>query len=244
MYKETLAEAATVEEALELAAKDLGFLAADVQYEVLATPEKRIFAKDVPARIRAWVDIEPRPIPDEELVLDERFCEMEKQPFETEHPELTEDELDMVADTAIAILRDILKYFDAQDASIDEYEGDDGELLLDIVGADLAVLIGRHGKTLDSLQLLVSAAVNKKLGFRYPVVIDVEGYKYRRKQKIENLARSAAARAIRSKQPVKLHPMTPYERRLVHMALRSDKRVSTASEGVEPNRQVVIKPVK
>ena len=244
MYKETLAEASTLDEALDRAAKELGFRVDDIQYEILSAPERKIFGKDVPAKVRAWVEVAPRPVPEEDLELDERFCEMEKQPFEAERQELTEEELDTVADTAIAILRDILKYFDAQDASIDEYEGDDGELLLDIVGADLAVLIGRHGKTLDSLQLLVSAAVNKKLGFRYPVVIDVEGYKYRRKQKIENLARTAAARAIRTKQPVKLHPMTPYERRLVHMALRSDKRVSTASEGVEPNRQVVIKPTK
>ena len=176
MYKETLAEASTLDEALDRAAKELGFRVDDIQYEILSAPERKIFGKDVPAKVRAWVEVAPRPVPEEDLELDERFCEMEKQPFEAERQELTEEELDMVADTAIAILRDILKYFDAQDASIDEYEGDDGELLLDIVGVDLAVLIGRHGKTLDSLQLLVSAAVNKKLGFRYPVVIDVEGY--------------------------------------------------------------------
>ena len=71
--------------------------------------------------------------------------------------ELTDEALDRIADTAIAALQDILKYFNVGEVTIDEYEGDEGELILDITGDDLAVLIGRHGKTLDALQFLVSA---------------------------------------------------------------------------------------
>ncbi len=148
-----------------------------------------------------------------------------------------------MADTTIEALRSVLGYFGADEAEIDEYEGEDGELILDIVGDNLAVLIGRHGKTLDSLQFLVSAMVSKKLGFRYPVVIDIEGYKQRRKQKIVSVAKSSAARAIRQKHEVSLRPMNPYERRIIHIALREDRRVMTSSEGIEPNRYVVIKPV-
>lgn len=77
-------------------------------------------------------------------------------------PELSDEELDEVADTAISILQDILKYFNVGEVTIDEYEGDEGELILDITGDDLAVLIGRHGKTLDSLQFLVSAVTVRK----------------------------------------------------------------------------------
>ena len=132
-------------------------------------------------------------------------------------PELSDEELDEVADTAISILQDILKYFNVGEVTIDEYEGDEGELILDITGDDLAVLIGRHGKTLDSLQFLVSAVTVRKMGFRYPVVVDVEGYKSRQRQKLESIARSAANRAAGQNRSIKLRPMTPYELSLIHI---------------------------
>ena len=160
-----------------------------------------------------------------------------------EQEELSDEELDRIADTAIAALQDILKYFNVGEVTIDEYEGDDGELILDITGDDLAVLIGRHGKTLDALQFLVSAITVRTIGFRYPVVIDVEGYKSRQRQKLESIARSSANRAASQHRSVKLRPMTPYERRLVHIALRVDDRVETASEGEGSARHVVIIPV-
>ena len=71
--------------------------------------------------------------------------------------EITDEQLDEIADTAIAALKDVLKYFNVGEVTIDEYEGDEGELILDITGDDLAVLIGRHGRTLDALQFLISA---------------------------------------------------------------------------------------
>ena len=159
-------------------------------------------------------------------------------------PEITDEVLDTIADTGIEVLQDILKYFNVGDVTIDEYEGDEGELILDITGDDLAVLIGRHGKTLDALQFLVSAITVRKIGFRYPVVVDVEGYKSRQRQKLESIARSSANRAASQHANVKLRPMTPYERRIVHIALREDPRVETVSEGEGPARHVVIVPIK
>ncbi|MDR1358686.1 MAG: KH domain-containing protein [Coriobacteriales bacterium] len=156
-------------------------------------------------------------------------------------PTLTDEELDKVADTAIETLRGILTFFGAGDATIDEYEGEEGELILDVVDADLAVLIGRYGKTLDALQFLVASVVNKKIGFRYPIVIDIEGYRNRRRQKLESMARSSAQRCIQSRRDVRLRPMTPYERRIIHIILRNEHRVFTESEGEEPNRSVVIR---
>lgn len=160
-----------------------------------------------------------------------------------ENSEITEEELDSIADTAIAALQDILKYFNVGEVTIDEYEGDDGELILDITGNDLAVLIGRHGKTLDALQFLVSAITVRAIGFRYPVVVDVEGYKNRQRQKLESIAHSSANRAASQHRNVKLRPMTPYERRIIHIALREDDRVETASEGEGSARHVVVFPV-
>ncbi len=173
--------------------------------------------------------------------------EVEEAPLQgdTEHseiPELTDEELDEVADTAIEALQGILKHFDVGEVTIDEYEGDEGELILDITGDNLAILIGRHGKTLDALQFIISAITTRKLGFRYPVIVDVEGYKNRQRQKLESLARSAAARAASQHRSIKLRPMTPYERRIIHLALRNNKKVETASEGEGAARHVVVIP--
>lgn len=166
----------------------------------------------------------------------------EEVTFSEDKHEFTDEEVDHIADVAIAAIRDILKYFNVGEVTIDEYEGDEGELILDITGDDLAVLIGRHGRTLDALQFLISSITSRTVGYRYPVVIDVEGYKGRQRQKIEDIALNAADRAVKQDRPIKLRPMTPYERRLVHIALREDERVETHSEGEGRARRVVIVP--
>ena len=156
--------------------------------------------------------------------------------------EVTEEELDAIADTAIAALQDILKYFNVGEVTIDEYEGDEGELILDITGDDLAILIGRHGRTLDALQFVVSDITVRSMGFRYTVIVDVEGYKSRQREKLESIARSTANKAASQHRSEKMRPMTPYERRIVHIALRDDDRVDTASEGEGSARHVVVVP--
>lgn len=158
--------------------------------------------------------------------------------------DLTDEELDTIADVAVSALQSILACFGEGSSTIDEYEGDEGELILDVSDGDLAVLIGRHGRTLDALQLIESSLVSKRLGFRYPVVVDIEGYKSRRKQKVQSIAHSAAARAKKQRSEVRLAPMNAYERRLVHIALRDDTDVTTHSEGEDPDRYVVITCVK
>ena len=167
---------------------------------------------------------------------------VDEKPLNEEPAELTDEDLDRIADTAIGALQDILKYFEVGEVTIDEYEGDEGELILDITGDDLAVLIGRHGKTLDALQFLVSAITVRTIGFRYPVIVDVEGYKSRQREKLESIARSSANRAASQNRSIKLRPMTPYERRIVHICLRDDDRVETASEGEGSARHVGILP--
>ena len=179
----------------------------------------------------------------EETVEVEEIVEADEAAGE-EGDEISDEELDHIADTAIEALQSILKYFDIGEVTIDEYDGDEGELILDITGDDLAVLIGRHGKTLEALQVIVSAITVRAIGYRYPVVVDVEGYKARQRQKLENIARSSANRAATQHRSVKLRPMTPYERRIVHIALRDDDRVETASEGEGAARHIVVIPVK
>jgi spoIIIJ-associated protein len=158
--------------------------------------------------------------------------------------ELTDEQVDVVADAAIDILKSILACFGENNCSIDEYDGDEGELILDVNGGDLAILIGRHGVTLDSLQVIFASMLTKRIGFHYPIVVDIEGYKSRRRDKVQSMARNTAAKARKTGRAVKMSPMNAYERRLVHLALRGDDSITTHSEGVDPERYVVITPVK
>lgn len=174
---------------------------------------------------------------EENMVQDESLS----QEYEGES-QYSEEEVDRIADTAIEAIQDILKYFNVGEVTIEEYEGDEGELILDITGDDLAVLIGRHGRTLDSLQFLISSITSRIVGHRYPIVVDVEGYKARQRQKIEDIALNAADKAVDQDRSIKLRPMTPYERRIVHIALRGDDRVETMSEGEGRARRVVVSP--
>lgn len=168
---------------------------------------------------------------------------VEEVPDEKETSEgLSDEELDEIADKSIQVLQDILKHFDIGEVVIDEYEGDEGELILDITGDDLAVMIGRHGNTLDALQTVFNSIMIKELGFRYPIVIDVEGYKSRQRQKLESIAHSSANRALKQNRSISLHPMSPYERRIIHITLKDDDRVMTESEGEGNGRHVVIIP--
>ena len=176
-----------------------------------------------------------------EAAADDAFAEIREHYAATK--ELTEEETDKIADVAVGYLRDILGFFGEDKSSIDEYDGDDGELILDVNGGDLAVLIGRHGRTLDALQMIITSFMSNRLKFHYPVVIDIEGYKGRRKQKLQSLALSAASRA-KTQGRVALPPMNAYERRIVHLALVDDEGVTTHSEGSEPERRVVVTSVR
>lgn len=157
---------------------------------------------------------------------------------------LTDDEMDRIADLAVGYLKGILELFGETSSSIDEYDGENGELILDVNGGDLAVLIGRHGRTLDALQMVLNSLMSSRIKFYFPIVVDIEGYKSRRRKKIEDMARSAAVRAKERGGKVTLSPMNAYERRIVHITLREDAEVVTHSEGEDPERRVVITAVR
>jgi len=257
MERECVKEAATVAEAVDAALEELGVQQDAVGYEILEEPGKRIFGigGERAARVRVWIKdeaiVEGRDtaaFDDEEIADgDDEAVELVDEPLpeelrSRETPELSDEELDKVADTAVRSLKTVLASFGAEAATVEEYEGDEGEIILDVVGGDLAILIGRHGRTLDALQTVVSAITSRELGFRHPVIVDVEGYRHRRRQKLEDVARRSADRSAHQHAAIRLRPMTAYERRVVHVALRDDRRVVTESEGVDPFRVVVIKP--
>jgi spoIIIJ-associated protein len=119
---------------------------------------------------------------------------------------------------------------------------DDAEKTLDVElsGDDMGMLIGKIGATLDSLQYLVSLVVNKNSEDYVRVKVDTENYRERRKETLENLAKNIAYKVKRTKRPVSLEPMNPYERRIIHSALQNDKYVTTHSEGEDPFRRVIV----
>lgn len=120
------------------------------------------------------------------------------------------------------------------------YDEEQKYLDIDLTGDEMGVLIGKRGQTLDSLQYLVSLVVNKESDEYVRVKVDTENYRKRRKETLENLAKNIAYKVKRTKRPVSLEPMNPYERRIIHSTLQNDKFVTTHSEGDEPFRHVVI----
>ena len=120
------------------------------------------------------------------------------------------------------------------------FNEEEKELSIEMEGADMGLLIGKRGQTLDSLQYLVSLVVNKNSEDYIRVKLDTENYRERRKETLETLAKNIAYKVKRTRRSVSLEPMNPYERRLIHSALQNDKYVVTRSEGEEPFRHVVI----
>ena len=123
-----------------------------------------------------------------------------------------------------------------------DYNAEDKEMVIDLSGDDMGVLIGKRGQTLDSLQYLTSLVVNKGEEDYIRVKVDTENYRKRRQDTLENLAKNIAFKVKRTKRSVSLEPMNPYERRIIHSALQNDRYVTTHSEGEEPYRRVVITP--
>jgi spoIIIJ-associated protein len=115
------------------------------------------------------------------------------------------------------------------------------EVTATLTGDDLGLLIGRHGQTIDALQYLANAATHRR-GDDVEVVIDAQGYRERRERKLHEVALRAAQDALDSGGPISLEPMTSVERKIVHLRLKDEPGVATASEGAEPNRHVVVLP--
>ncbi len=192
----------------------------EVRFQVVSEGERGLLGVGyAPARVLATAD---RPTP--------RETEGEEEPAgEGEH----------------AIARELLERVLATlslDATV-RLEGDDDEVRATVSGADLGVLIGRHGQMIDSLQYLANAIAHRALGDeRRRIVIDAAGYRARRASTLEGLARRTAEQASATGRRIELEPMSAVERRIVHEVLKDDPEVTTASEGTEPTRYVVVVP--
>ncbi len=145
-----------------------------------------------------------------------------------------------VKDTAKDFLNSVFQAMNLTVVVDINYDEANNSMNIDLSGDEMGVLIGKRGQTLDSLQYLVSLVVNKDVENYIHVKVDTENYRQRRKETLENLAKNISYKVKRTKRPVSLEPMNPYERRIIHSALQNDKYVMTHSEGDEPFRHVVV----
>lgn len=156
---------------------------------------------------------------------------------ERTHHELPDD-----AKPARDLLDEMLKRMGVQQADISYIPRPEGEYL-EVNGPDLAMLIGRHGNTLEALNLVFNNILNAGVrNNRRYYTIDAEGYRARRADQLKELAMEMLDRCLREKKPQRLEPMLPSERKIVHLAIADNPNVRTESEGEEPERRVVLFP--
>lgn len=159
---------------------------------------------------------------------------------QTNVDEVVKSQLDVFADSAIEVTKNILSIFGEENSVIEEYENEEGKLFLNIEEGNLAILIGRHGHTLQALNTLVRALVNKKTNEIYPLAVDIENYNFKRSNKVVSIAQNIAQRVLDNQKSIKMKPMTPYDRRIVHTVLSDVDGIKTFSVGREPYRCVVV----
>lgn len=238
----------TVDEALDLALDKMEVSSDQVEYEVLEKETSGLlglFSK--PAKIRV------RLLSEEELTEETKNGEEAAPVMETETVVETETKesglneevvvdipVEKLCDTAEDFLDKVCSNMGIEATFEVSCEREECLINVNIVGQDMGLLIGKRGQTLDALQYLTSLVVNKESGTYFKVKIDTENYRARRKETLENLARNIASKVKKTRKPVALEPMNPYERRIIHSALQNDKMVETYSEGEEPNRKIII----
>ncbi|MCI7100335.1 MAG: protein jag [Lachnospiraceae bacterium] len=249
--------AKNVEEALTQAMIKLGTTSDKMGYEVISEGRSGFFGiGSKPAVIKAWIKedaisqelksfMEPSVKTSEPKVKDVKEAKAEpKKPevkVKKEDTAAAEKKADVkVASTPEEFITQVCNAMGLE-VSVDS-RFDEAENVLDInmIGDDMGILIGKRGQTLDSLQYLTGLVANKNKEEYIRVKLDTENYRERRKETLENLARNIAYKVKRTKKPVALEPMNPYERRVIHAALQNDRYVVTRSEGEEPFRHVVI----
>ena len=163
----------------------------------------------------------------------------EAQPQPKEEP-FTEEQKEVIKKDIQTFLNNMFGAMSMEVKADITFDDEENSVNVDLSGDNMGVLIGKRGQTLDSIQYLTSLVINKNSEKYVRVKLDTENYRKRRKETLESLAKNIAYKVKRSRRPVSLEPMNPYERRIIHSALQADKFVSTRSEGEEPFRHVVV----
>ena len=228
----------TVDEALEAALAELHTTRENVDVEILEEAKDGLFGLFGGRKARIKVTLKPAQTEEKPA---EALKETEKVVAEGE----TKQPKNIVNnDEAIKMAKEfLLKIFSAMNIKVvmEKFiSKEDGSVTFKLHGADMGILIGKHGQTLDSLQYLTNLVANKNSAERIRIMIDIEDYRERRAHTLTRLALRLAERVKRSGERVVLEPMNPHERKIIHMALQNDNRVNTLSEGEDPYRRVAI----
>ena len=230
-----------VDAAIAQGLAELGRTRDEVEIEVLSEGSRGLFGLGAEeARVRISV-IEPRVV--EKYVEEIEVEEEEKKVKELAAPLLEKDFQQMARGTLKELLAKMgIRAQVVIRQKVDVEEGELPPVVLDIVGDDLGILIGRRGETLAALQYITRLMVSRKTRRWYPLVVDVEQYKVRRERSLRRLAQRMAERVSFSRQPIALEAMPAYERRIVHITLRDHPSVTTESVGEGDQRKVTIIP--
>ena len=243
--------AKTIEEAKELAAKEFGVSADEIEFDILEQPRKTLFGGlKGEARVNAIYEPaaeEPKKRvfedDDEDEAVEESAPEaLDDEKSDDEEEALPEDfdvSKSLKVKTAIEYLTAVLKALGLEKFTITP-EKRGGNVVLDIKGEKLGVVIGKRGETLDSLQYLTILASNRAEESFCRISLDCNGYRDKRRETLDALARKTSAKVIKQGRKIALEPMNPYERRIIHSCVAEIEGVSSRSTGSEPFRKVVI----
>lgn len=228
----------TVEAALEAALKKLGKTVNEVEYEVIEQPSRGFlgFIGTKPARLRVKVKAD-----NTEALGAAAPATNEVKQNEQEVAALADVQQAEQVEKAEEFLKAV---FAAMKLTVTLQRSESAEgTVFNLAGEKLGILIGKHGQTLDSLQYLANLAANRGMtDNRARIIIDIEGYRARREETLMRLAQHLAEKACRIGSEVHLEPMNRHERKIIHMTLQDNRRVTTYSAGDEPRRYVVIAP--
>lgn len=233
--------APTVEEATEKGLQELGLPAEAVVVDILDSGSKGLFGLGGrQARIRLTIRDYKTPIP-------EKPAPPNAAPVSGSEIIAPDENQDMVLTSACETVRDLLEKMKVKAQVSAHYlqngeTGEEKQVLVNIEGDDLSILIGRRSETLNALQYISSLIVGKELEHWVPLQIDVQGYRTRRERQLKQLAHRMAEQALHTGKRQVLEPMSASERRIIHMELSNDEQVFTESVGEEPNRKVTISP--
>ena len=232
----------TVEEALEAALTELHTTKENVDVEILEEPKDGLFGLFGGRKARIKVTVKNAPADEKAAEQSEKSLTENKETIAAVEAKVTKTVVN--DDEAVKMAKDFLmKIFAAMKIQVvmEKFVSkEDGSVTFKLHGADMGILIGKHGQTLDSLQYLTNLVANKNSAERIRIMIDIEDYRERRAHTLTRLALRLAERVKRSGDRVVLEPMNPHERKIIHMALQNDNRVNTLSEGEDPYRRVVI----
>ncbi|MEY8335254.1 RNA-binding cell elongation regulator Jag/EloR [Lachnospiraceae bacterium 47-T17] len=240
-------KAKTVDDAITDALVELGVTSDQLDYEIIDKGSAGFLGinrRDAVIRARKKVVVPEKPA-EKAVEKQEPAVKKEKVPVKKpEQPASVKPEVSVDFPVLEKEVQDFLKQvFAAMKLEVEIVTASDADnkvIEVEFKGPEMGMLIGKRGQTLDSLQYLTNLAVNKKSESYVKVKLDTEDYRKRRKETLENLARNIAYKVKRTKRPVSLEPMNPFERRVIHSALQNDRYVSTHSEGEEPYRHVVV----